>query len=43
MSDVIDAVVVLLASDGDEIVTVDRSDIETLAAVSGSHVELIHP
>ncbi|MGK2886444.1 MAG: hypothetical protein ACSLE8_17015 [Rhodococcus sp. (in: high G+C Gram-positive bacteria)] len=43
MSDVIDAAVVLLASDGDEIVTVDRSDIETLAAASGRHVELIHP
>jgi hypothetical protein len=43
MSDVIDAAVVLLANDGDEIVTVDRSDIETLAAASGRHVELIHP
>lgn len=43
MSDVIDAAVVLLASDGDEIVTVDRSDIEKLAAASGRHVELIHP
>lgn len=42
-SDVIDAAVVLLASDGDEIVTVDRSDIETLAEASGRHVELIHP
>jgi hypothetical protein len=43
MSDVIDAAVVLLAGDGDEIVTVDRSDIETLAAASGRHVELINP
>jgi len=43
MSDVIDAAVVLLASDGDDIVTVDRSDIEKLAAASGRHVELIHP
>lgn len=43
MSDVIDAAVVLLASDGDEIVTADRSDIETLAAASGRHVELIRP
>jgi hypothetical protein len=34
-SDVVDAAVVLRASDGDEIVTVDRSDIETLAAASG--------
>ncbi len=43
MSDVIDAAVVLLASDGEKIVTVDRSDIEMLAAASGRHVELIHP
>ena len=43
MSDVVDAALVLLASDGDEIVTVDRSDIETLAAASGRHVELIRP
>jgi hypothetical protein len=43
MSDVVDAAVVLLASDGDEIVTADRSDIEKLAAASGRHVELIHP
>jgi hypothetical protein len=43
MSDVIDAAVVLLASDGDEIVTADRADIETLATASGRHVELIHP
>lgn len=42
-SDVIDAAVVLLATDGDEIVTDDRSDIETLAAASGRHVELIRP
>ena len=43
MSDVVDAALVLLASDGDEIVTVDRSVIETLAAASGRHVELIRP
>lgn len=42
-SDVIDAAVVLLAEDGDEIVTVDRGDLERLAAASGRHVELIHP
>jgi hypothetical protein len=43
LADVIDACVVLLATDGDEIVTVDREDLELLAAVSGRHVELIHP
>ena len=41
--DVIDAGVVLLAVDGDEIVTVDREDLERLAETSGRHVELIHP
>lgn len=42
-SDVIDAAVVLLAEDGDEIVTVDREDLEQLAAASGRHVEVVHP
>ena len=43
LADVIDAGVVLLATDGDEIVTVDREDFEQLAAASGRHVELIRP
>jgi hypothetical protein len=43
LADVIDAAVVLLATDGDEIVTADRDDMERLAAASGRHVELIHP
>jgi hypothetical protein len=43
LSDVIDAAVVLLAADGDEIVTVDCGDLEQLAAASGRHVELVHP
>ena len=43
LADVIDAAVVLLATDGDEIVTVDRDDLEQLAAASGRHVELIRP
>ena len=43
MSDVVDAALVLLAGDGDEIVTLDRDDIETLAAMAGRHVELIRP
>jgi hypothetical protein len=41
MQDVIDAALVLLAEDGDGIVTSDAVDIEPLAALAGSHVELI--
>ena len=43
LADVIDAGVVLLATDGDEIVTIDRDDFERLAVASGRHVELIRP
>lgn len=43
LADVIDAALVLLANDGDEIVTVDTKDLEHLAAASGRHVEIIHP
>lgn len=43
LADVIDSAVVLLANDGDDIVTVDRDDFERLAAASGRHVELIRP
>ncbi|MBI2705161.1 MAG: twitching motility protein PilT [Actinobacteria bacterium] len=43
LADAIDAGVVLLARDGDEIVTADLEDLEQLAAASGRHVELIHP
>lgn len=43
LADVIDAGVVLLAADGDEIVTVDQDDLEQLAAAYGRHVELIRP
>lgn len=42
-SDVIDACLVLLAGDGDEIVTEDRHDVEVLVAATGRHVELIRP
>jgi hypothetical protein len=42
-SDVIDAAVVLLASDGDDILTLDRSDFEGLVRAAGRHVELIRP
>ena len=41
--DVIDAAVVLLAIDGDDIVTLDRSDFEALVRAAGRHVELIRP
>ncbi|HVO26668.1 MAG TPA: hypothetical protein VMW56_23910 [Candidatus Margulisiibacteriota bacterium] len=40
-SDVIDAALVLLAEDGDLIVTSDPNDIEPLAVASDRHVELI--
>lgn len=39
--DVIDAALVLLAHDGDDIVTSDLEDIEPLAASLGRHVELL--
>ena len=39
--DVIDAAVVLLAADGDYIVTSDPDDLEPLAVASGRHIELI--
>ncbi len=42
-SDVIDAALVLLSTDGDEIITLDLADFERLAAGSGRHVELIRP
>ena len=40
-SDVIDAALVVLAQDGDQIVTADLDDIEPLARASGRHVELV--
>jgi hypothetical protein len=40
--DVIDAALVLLATDGDEIVTSDAADLKPLAALTGQHVELVH-
>jgi hypothetical protein len=41
-SDVIDAALVLLADDGDDIVTSDADDLELLAGLLGRHVELLH-
>ena len=42
-ADVIDAAVVLLADDGDEIVTFDRADLKPMVEATGRHVELIRP
>lgn len=42
-TNVVDAAVVLLASDGDDIVTSDPDDLSPLIAASGRHVELIRP
>jgi len=43
MSDLIDASVVLIAHDGDEIITSEIQDLKPLAAASGRHVELVRP
>ncbi len=43
LSDVIDAALVLLSEDGDEIVTSDIEDLEQLALSAARHVELIRP
>ncbi len=43
LSDVIDAALVLLADDGDDIITSDPVDLGSLAAASGIHVELLRP
>lgn len=43
LADVVDAALALLALDGDEIVTLDRADLETLVAAAGRHVELLRP
>ena len=40
-SDVVDAALVLLASDGDAIVTTDARDLETLIRAAGLRVDLI--
>jgi hypothetical protein len=40
-SDVIDAVLVLLAEDGDFVLTSDPDEIEPLAKASGLHVDIV--
>lgn len=42
-TDVIDAAVVLLADDGDQIVTSDHGDLGPMAEANGRHVELVRP
>jgi hypothetical protein len=42
-TDVIDSAVVLLAHDGDDIVTSDQADLEPMVVATGRHVELIRP
>ena len=42
-SDVIDAAVVVIGHDGDDIITSDPEDLRPLAAASARHVELIRP
>ena len=41
MDDVIDAALVLLAVDGDFLLTSDTSDLKPLAAVAGLHVDIV--
>ena len=40
-SDVIDAAIVVLATDGDTILTSDPSDLEPLARAAGLHVDIV--
>ncbi|HVZ34305.1 MAG TPA: hypothetical protein VG963_17880 [Polyangiaceae bacterium] len=40
-SDVIDAAVALLASDGDEILTSDPDDLRVLVRATGAHVDIV--
>jgi len=40
-ADVIDAALIVLASDGDRVLTSDPSELEALAAAAGVHVELV--
>jgi hypothetical protein len=41
MRDVVDAALVLLAADGDTILTSEASDLEPLAAAAGVHVDIV--
>jgi hypothetical protein len=41
MADVIDAALVLLATDGDSLLTSDASDMARLAATAGLHIDIV--
>ena len=43
ISDVVDAALVALVADGDEIITLDLEDLGRLASAAGRHIELIRP
>jgi hypothetical protein len=42
-SDVIDAAIILISKDGDDVITSDPDDLKPLAAAAGRHIELIRP
>lgn len=42
-ADVVDAALVLLAVDGDDVVTSDVDDLQLLLAATGVHVEIVRP
>jgi predicted nucleic acid-binding protein len=42
-ADIIDAALVLLANDGDDIITSDSEDLSPMVEATGRHVELIRP
>jgi hypothetical protein len=42
-SDVVDAALALLTVDGDEIITSDLDNVESLVAAAGRHVEVLRP
>jgi hypothetical protein len=42
-SDIVDAALVLCATDGDEIVTSDAADLAPLAQAAGLHIEMVAP
>ena len=43
MSDAIDAAVIVLAQDGDEVITSDPLDLAQLATTRGCYIELVEP
>jgi hypothetical protein len=41
MNDVIEAALVLLAADGDQLLTSDPDDVHSLAASAGLHIDIV--